>query len=139
MKTHDDITILIIEDDPGHAKLVELVLREIGVKLPLMMFANGIDAEAFLFSEGSNGPNERTSDLLVLLDLNLPGTDGHVILKRMKETPETRTIPVVVITSSADLDEEERCKELGADAFIIKPPEPAELKDVLYRLGLPGL
>ncbi len=131
MAISDELTIVVVEDDPGHARLIELVLREIGVDNPVLFIGDGSDADACLF-----GRDARAESFVLFLDLNLPGLDGVALLKRIRATEATKTIPVVVITSSADPGDEAQCRKQGADAFMLKPPDPDKLRGVLGTLGL---
>lgn len=136
MPLPEDMTILIVEDDHGHARYIEIMLQAAGFGNETLTLHNGREAADCLFSEGACAHRPRPHPLLVLLDLNLPGVNGHEILARIRATEETATIPVVVVTSSLDPDEEVRCRRLGADAFIVKPPQPEGLKAVFGNLGL---
>lgn len=135
MKLPEDMAILLVEDDRAHARLIEFVLRRTGVENPLVWIQSGTEALDYLFNQGRYLDNRRPLQLLVLLDLNLPGTDGHEILQRMRDVDETRDVPVIVVTSSADPDERARCQALGCSEFLEKPPAPHAFAEALERMG----
>ena len=95
------ITIIMVEDDQGHARLIERSIRRAGVNNEIVTCASGTEAMAYLF--GSDGvPALRTgAAYLLLLDLNLPDMSGVDILRRLKEDASTKSIPVVVLTTTA--------------------------------------
>lgn len=136
MKLPEDLTILIVEDNKAHARLVDIFLKEAGFDAPTRFVHRGDDAWSFLFDGEGEWARSGRHPLLVFLDLNLPGVHGHEILRKLRSTPETARIPVIIVTSAADPDEKERCLRLGADAFILKPPTPEALRETFAALGL---
>lgn len=135
MKLRDAVSILIVEDDPGHARLLEIAIRRLGIANPLVKIARGDDAMRYL---GLNGhePAERPAEPpLVLLDLNLPGNSGFDVLKALR-AQEAKRHPVIIMTSSDDTLDRRRCQEFGCDDYLLKPPEEDELVASLSRLGL---
>src|SRR5262245_35174716 len=93
-----EVTIVLVEDDPGHARLVELNLRRSGIKNEIVVMPDGQRAIDYLFGEnGFHDPPD--SPMLVLLDLNLPVLDGYQVLQRIKGDERTKHIPVVVLTT----------------------------------------
>jgi CheY-like chemotaxis protein len=79
------VTIIMVEDDEGHARVIEMNIRRAGVNNPIRPFANGSDAIKFLFGADGTGAHNKGNALLILLDLNLPDMSGIDILKRLKE------------------------------------------------------
>ena len=100
MKNYN-VDILLVEDDPGHARLIEKNLRRGGITNTIHVIDNGRKAMDFLFCQGEYQEACHNSPLLVLLDLNLPEVDGYTILEKLKSTERTRDIPVVVLTPLA--------------------------------------
>lgn len=130
------VTILMIEDDAGHARLIERNIRRAGVNNDIVPFASGNEAVAYLF--GSAGvPALRTgSGYLILLDLNLPDMSGVDILRRLKEDAATRSIPVVVLTTTDERTEIQRCYDLGCNVYITKPLNYESFSEAIRQLGL---
>jgi CheY-like chemotaxis protein len=126
------VTILLVEDDPGHARLVEKNLRRACIKNKIVHFSDGQKIITFL----ENGRAAADSPLLILMDLNLPILDGYRVLERLKGNPATRHIPVVVLTTSDDPREVARSHELGCDGYITKPVDYTKIVGILGRLGL---
>ena len=127
------VTILLIEDDPGHARLIEKNVRRAGVSNPILAFADGTSALAWLFGPESRA--ERTA-LLVLLDLNLPDMSGLAILARIKADETLRRAPVIVLTTTDDKHEIQRCYDLGCNVYITKPVEYEGFAAAIRQLGL---
>jgi CheY-like chemotaxis protein len=136
MSSPDSVTILLVEDDPGHARLIEKNLRRGRITNELIIIRDGKEAEDYLFGEGKYSGFQRPSQLLVLLDLNLPVKDGFQILQRLKSDERTKLIPVVVVTSTDDNREVLRCYELGCNVFITKPVDYQKFCDAIKNLGL---
>ncbi len=130
------VTILIVEDDPGHARLIEKNIRRSHISNDLLVIENGQAASDYIFCEGRYAHCGHPNPLLVLLDLNLPVMDGAALLKRMKTDPRTRSIPVVVLTSTEDPREVARCYELGCNVFITKPVDYQQFSEAIRQLGL---
>lgn len=135
MTSHHTVTIIMIEDDDGHARLIEKNIRRAGVNNEIRHFVDGTSALEFLFN-GDDGP-ARNGPGLVLLDLNLPDMSGTDILIRMKSdgSPLKRT-PVVVLTTTDDKVEIERCYDLGANVYITKPVNYENFAQAIRQLGL---
>ena len=126
------VTIIMIEDDEGHARMIERNIRRSGVNNPIVPFANGTDAMDYLL-----GSETRKGDpLLILLDLNLPDMTGTEILRRVKETPHLKSTPVVVLTTTDDTHEIKRCYELGCNVYITKPVNYENFAHAIRQLGL---
>ena len=130
------VTILLVEDDPGHARLIEKNLQRANITNPIVKLDDGQKAVDFLFSEGEYSGAALPSPLLVLLDLNLPVLNGHQVLKRMKEDPRTRRIPVIILTTTEDSREVHKCYEMGCNVFISKPVEYEQFTDAVIKIGL---
>lgn len=136
MDTKHPVTILLVEDDEGHARLIEKNLQRANIANAIVKLDNGQKAVDFLFSEGEYSGKKIPSPLLVLLDLNLPVLTGHQVLKRMKEDPRTRRIPVIILTTSEDSREVHKCYELGCNVFITKPVDYDQFTEAVRKIGL---
>ncbi|KAA0073191.1 response regulator [Tardiphaga sp. P9-11] len=130
------VTIIMIEDDEGHARLIERNIRRSGVNNEIIPFTNGTDAVNYLFGKDSTGLDHRGEALLILLDLNLPDMTGIDILKRVKENEFLKCAPVVVLTTTDDAQEIKRCYELGCNVYITKPVNYESFANAIRQLGL---
>ncbi len=128
-------TILIVEDDPGHAQLIVKNLRRAGMEASFVIVDDGQQALDLLFGEGEYADQERSRPLLVILDLNLPVRDGFQVLERIKSDDRLRSIPVIVLTCSDDRGDVSRCLDLGCNTFVTKPVEYEALSNVIRKLG----
>src|SRR5262245_14966490 len=115
------VTIIMIEDDEGHARLIEKNIRRAGVNNEVLTFANGSSALAHLLGADESGRVSAGKHLLVLLDLNLPDMTGVEILARIKGNEHLRRSPVIVLTTADDSREIQHCYDLGANVYITKP------------------
>ncbi|OGP52711.1 MAG: hypothetical protein A2Y65_07315 [Deltaproteobacteria bacterium RBG_13_52_11] len=136
MQEMQDVVILLVEDDPGHMRLIEKNLRRANVKNEIAFATNGQEALDYLFCEGEYTNKQHPSHLLVLLDLNLPVLDGYQVLERMKTDERTKRIPVVILTTTDDSREVARCYELGCNVYITKPVDYEQFSEAMRKLGL---
>ena len=130
------VTIIMIEDDEGHARLIERNIRRSGVNNAILPFTNGTDATRYLFGSDGSGRDHTGKALLILLDLNLPDMTGIDILRRVKESKYLRSTPVVVLTTTDDSLEIKRCYELGCNVYITKPVNYESFAVAIRQLGL---
>lgn len=130
------VTIVMIEDDEGHARLIERNIRRAGVSNDIIPFTNGTDALQFLFGCDGSGQVSSGRQLLILLDLNLPDMTGVDILEKVKGNPHTRRSPVVVLTTTDDAREIQRCYDMGANVYITKPVNYDGFANAIRQLGL---
>jgi CheY-like chemotaxis protein len=128
--------IVMIEDDEGHARLIEKNIRRAGVNNEILPFTNGTDALAYLLGPDGSGEVSSGRQLLILLDLNLPDMTGIEILERLKSNRHTRRSPVVVLTTTDDSREIQRCYDLGANVYITKPVNYEGFANAIRQLGL---
>jgi len=127
------VTIVLIEDDPGHARLIEKNVRRAGVANDIQHLADGTTALEHLFGRGEA---IKSDPILVLLDLNLPDMSGIDILGRIKADPLLRRTPVIVLTTTDDKLEIQRCYDLGCNVYITKPVEYEGFASAIRQLGL---
>ena len=131
-----EVSILLVEDDPGHARLIEKNLRRSNITNDFIIVGDGQQALDYLFGEGEYAGNECPSLLLVLLDLNLPVLDGYQVLQRMKADERTRRIPVIILTTTDDTREVSRCYDLGCNVYITKPVDYEQFSEAIRKIGL---
>ena len=130
------VTILLIEDDPGHARLIEKNVRRAGVSNPIVHFPDGTSALDYIFAEGGGAGTVAHTPLLVLLDLNLPDMTGLDILARLKSDEHLKRIPVIVLTTTDDRVEIQKCYDLGCNVYITKPVDYEGFATAIRQLGL---
>ncbi len=130
------VTIIMVEDDEGHARLIERNIRRSGVNNEIRPFTNGTAAIDYLFGSDGTGSAHKEEALLVLLDLNLPDMSGIDILRRVKENRFLKYVPVVVLTTTDDEHEIKRCYELGCNVYITKPVNYESFANAIRQLGL---
>ena len=130
------VTIIMIEDDEGHARLIERNIRRSGVNNDIVPFRNGTDALNYLFEQDHSGLAKTGHALLILLDLNLPDMTGTEILRRLKASSLFKSTPVVVLTTTDDAQEIKRCYELGCSVYITKPVNYESFANAIRQLGL---
>lgn len=130
------VQIVMIEDDEGHARLIEKNIRRAGVNNPIAPFANGTEALRYLFGADGSGLVNKGKPLLILLDLNLPDMTGVEILQRIKSNDHLKRIPVVVLTTTDDAVEIQRCYDLGCNVYITKPVNYENFAHAILQLGL---
>lgn len=138
MPSEQMVTILVVEDDPGHARLIERNLRYSNIANEIIKLTDGQQALDYLFGEGEyEGAKYYSSSLLVLLDLNLPVLDGFQVLERMKSDDRTKHIPVIMVTSSDDTQDVSKCYDLGCNVFLTKPLlDYEQFSEAIRKLGL---
>lgn len=127
--------ILIVEDNPNDAELVARVLRK-SASPNVTFVRNGAEALDFLFAEGEYEHRSiNDAPCVILLDLKLPKVDGIEVLRRIKGDKRTRTIPVVILTSSTEERDLQAAYDLGANSYVTKPIEFQDLADVVAEVG----
>jgi CheY-like chemotaxis protein len=134
MTTH--VTIVMIEDDEGHARLIEKNIRRAGVRNEIVAFGDGTSACRYLFGEDGSGAPHAGRGLLILLDLNLPDMTGVDILRRLKANEHLKRSPVVILTTTDDQNEIRRCYDLGCNVYITKPLDYESFAHSIRQLGL---
>jgi CheY-like chemotaxis protein len=132
----EEMTILLVEDDPGHARLIEKNLRRSKISNRIVILNDGQKAVDYLFGEGHYKTSGRPESLLMLLDLNLPVLDGYQVLVRMKGDERTKRIPVIILTTTDDSEEAAKCYELGCNVYINKPVDYEKFSESIQKLGL---
>jgi len=127
----DEVMIILAEDDDGHATLVERNLKRAGLDNGFVRVRDGQEAlDYFLGAE-----TRPCESCILLLDIKMPRVDGIEVLRRLKGDPRTATLPVVMLTTTDDPREVERCYQLGCNVYITKPVEYEQFIEAVKRLG----
>jgi CheY-like chemotaxis protein len=134
VNAHQTVGIVMIEDDEGHARLIEKNIRRAGISNDIKHFVDGTSALEYLFN-AAEGP-AHNGPCMVLLDLNLPDMSGTSILEKVKAHPVLHRTPVVVLTTTDDKVEIQRCYDLGCNVYITKPVNYESFAEAIRQLGL---
>jgi CheY-like chemotaxis protein len=126
-------TILIVDDDEGHAILIRENLEAAGLRNRIEHFRDGQAVLDFFARRRSDATPEM---YLILLDIRMPKVDGIEVLRRLKADPELGRLPVIMLTTTDDSREVERCYELGCNVYIQKPVDYDRFAEAIRRLGL---
>ncbi|GIL40392.1 response regulator [Roseiterribacter gracilis] len=126
------VSIVLIEDDDGHATLIERNIRRAGVSNQIHRFADATSGLAHLDAQCA----AHAGGCLLLLDLNLPDMSGIDVLRKVKSDPNHRATPVIVLTTTDDQTEIQKCYELGCNVYITKPVEYERFANAIRQLGL---
>ncbi|HEY8994654.1 MAG TPA: response regulator [Lacunisphaera sp.] len=129
-------TILIVDDDEGHAILIRENLEMAGLKNATRHFRDGQAILDFFFDRDGRAVATSEGPYLVLLDIRMPKVDGIEVLRRLKTDPELRKLPVVMLTTTDDTREVDRCHALGCNVYIQKPVDYDKFAEAIRRLGL---
>ena len=132
----EEVVVLIVEDDDGHARLIEKNLRRASIKNEMLRFADGQQILDFLFRRGEGRQREDFTPYLLLLDIRIPKIEGVEVLRQIKQDEELRKIPVIMLTTTDDPLEVDACHRLGCSHYIVKPVEYDKFSAVLGQLGL---
>jgi len=132
MNELQEVTILLAEDDPGQARLIERNLRRSGITNQIAKVSDGEQVLDYL-SKREAGTD---ASVLLVLDLNMPVLDGYQVLERMRSEHRTKHVPVIVLTTTDDEREVARCYELGCNVYITKPVDYRDFSQAIRRLGL---
>jgi two-component system response regulator len=130
-----DKTILLVEDTPSDEVLTVRALKKSGIAFEMVVTRDGAEALDYLFG---NGTRPRIAELptVVLLDLKLPKIDGLEVLRRIRSDERTKTLPVVLLTSSNEQEDRLKGYDLGANSFVRKPVDFNEFTHAVQQLGM---
>lgn len=134
--TTKPLTIILAEDDDGHATLIHRNLNRAGLSNGFHRVVDGAEALELLRGEGKFASTELHGDYLLLLDINMPRVDGIEVLRQVKSDPVLSKTPVIMLTTTDDPREVERCYELGCNVYITKPVEYEQFVEAIKQLGL---
>ena len=128
--------ILLVEDNPSDEKLALLAFKRAGVPCEIAVARDGADALDYLFATGEYEDRDPLArPALILLDLKMPRISGLEVLRRIRAAPETRLLPVVVLTASREDEDLISAYSLGANAYLRKPIDFAEFTEAARALG----
>jgi len=137
MNDDDIVEILLVEDNPRDAELTIRALKKHNLANRLFHVQDGAEALDFLLGRGKyEGRPTDASPKVILLDLKLPKMNGLEVLRIIKSDPELYTIPIVVVTSSAEDPDMAAAYELGANSYVIKPVQFEAFMDAMSKLGI---
>ncbi|MEI7983220.1 MAG: response regulator [Bacteroidota bacterium] len=137
MINYDPVDILIVEDNPTDAELTIRALKEQKLINEIFLAEDGEEALDFIFNRGRfAGRNPKKPLKVIFLDLKLPKLDGLQVLREIKSHPNTRTIPVVIVTSSKEDPDIKTAYELGANSYVVKPVEFEGFISAMQHTGL---
>jgi len=127
--------LLLVEDSPEDREATIRAFKKAGMANPIHTCVNGDDALDYLFRRGKyTDPKQAPLPNLILLDLNMPGTDGREVLAELKKTEELKVIPVIVLTTSTDDRDIAACYRMGANSYVKKPVDMEGFLRSIQRL-----
>lgn len=133
----EEVEILLVEDNPNDAELTLRALKKHNVTNKIVTVKDGAEALEFIYGTGAYSHRKGNESLkVILLDLKLPKVNGLEVLRRIKSEKMTKTIPVVVLTSSKEDKDIEDCYQLGVNSYIIKPVDFSNFAQAVSNLGL---
>jgi len=131
----NDPVILLTEDDEGHATLIKNNLNRYGNKFEFIHHKDGQETLDFLFCRGEGPHRKIKTPYIVLLDIRMPKVDGIETLTQIKANPILRKIPIIMLTTTDDPLEIERCHKLGCYSYVIKPVDYEKFIDIIKRMS----
>ena len=131
-----ELKIILAEDDEGHASLIKRNLKRAGLLNEIIHFKNGRETLDFLFEEKKEKDKIKDIASLLLLDIKMPGIDGIEVLRRVKHDEFLKKMPVIMITTTDDPREIDKCHELGCSNYITKPIDYNKFVQAIRQLGL---
>ena len=131
-----NVVLLIAEDDQGHFSLINKNLIRAGITNQVIKFIDGQQILDFLFLKGQGPKREHNTPYLLMLDIRMPKVDGVEVLEKIKQDKELKKIPVIMLTTTDEPREIERCHSLGCSIYIVKPVEYDNFIDAIRKVGL---
>ena len=137
MMNNDEVEIMLVEDNPDDAALTIRALKKQNIANKLIHLKDGVEALDFIYGKGNYaGRNIQITPKVILLDLKMPKVNGMEVLEKLKSDETTKSIPIVMLTSSAEDPDIEKCYQLGANSYIVKPVEFEEFTKAVASLGM---
>ncbi len=128
--------ILLAEDDPNDVELTIAALAEHKLSNRVDVVSDGVEALDYLYRRGQFSERDKTDPLVVLLDLKMPRLDGIQVLNTIKSDELLKTIPVVVLTSSKESKDLQKCYEMGVNAYVVKPVQFNDFVNAVKQIGV---
>ncbi len=132
----NEVKIILAEDDEGHAALIRKNLKRSGILNEIIHFKDGQETLDYLFAKNTKIKRVSGVPHLLLLDIRMPKVDGVEVLSQVKTDPELCKMPVIMITTTDDPREVEKCHALGCSNYITKPINYDKFVDAIRKLGL---
>jgi two-component system response regulator len=136
MTGFENVEILLVEDNPTDAELTMRALKKKNLANNLVWVKDGVEALDFIFSRGQYQSRGNLAPKLILLDLKLPKVDGIEVLRTLKADAKTRTVPVVMLTSSHEERDIVESYKLGVNSYIVKPVDFDKFVEMVSQVGL---
>jgi len=132
-----EIDILLVEDNISDAEMTVHALSQNNLANKLLHLKNGADALDYIFAEGDYSYRSiGVKPKVILLDLKMPKVNGIEVLQRIRADERTKTIPVVILTSSKEDPDIQKCYDLGVNSYVVKPVEFDDFQKAISGLGL---
>jgi two-component system, response regulator len=134
--SYQQVEILLVEDSSADAEMTLRTLKKRGIANTVEWVRNGVEALDFLFCQNAYAGRPSGHPRMVLLDLKMPLMDGLQVLERMKSDPRTKTIPVVMMTSSREEGDLLASYRLGVNSYVVKPVDFGDFADMVSQVGM---
>ena len=128
--------ILLVEDNPNDVELTLAALEEQNLANRVVVMNDGVEAMEYLLYQGEHKHRVKENPAVMLLDIKMPRMDGIEVLQEIKNNPELKTIPVVMLTSSREEPDLKKCYELGVNAYVVKPVNFKDFFNAIKHLGV---
>ena len=135
MEGFEEAEILLVEDSPEDAEITIRGLKRANLGNKVLWLKDGEAALEYLFADGQYADRPTPRPRVVLLDLKMPKVDGLEVLKQIKADPRTRTIPVVMLTTSTQEGDMLRSYDLGVNSYLVKPVDFKQFSEEITRIG----
>jgi CheY-like chemotaxis protein len=132
----NEVVILVAEDDEGHAKLIIRNLKRAGIKNEIIHFRDGQETLDFLFRRGTGPGRKDCTHYLLLLDIRMPKVDGVEVLRQIKDDRNLKKLPIIMVTTTDDPLEVDKCYEAGCSNYVVKPVDYEKFIKAIRQLGL---
>ncbi len=129
-------TILLAEDNPKDVELTLEALKEHSLANKVVVVRDGVEAFEYLRCEGKYKMRKKGNPAVLLLDLKMPRMDGHELLQAIRSDPMFKTLPVVILSSSKEEPDLQKCYELGVNAYVVKPVNFKDFMEAVKNIGI---